>query len=52
MPQSRALLPDLKNASAKDVLELTKKLNVHATKFSETAKKQIEAAGGTCQEIA
>ena len=32
--------------------KLTKKLNVHATKFSETAKKQIEAAGGTCQEIA
>ena len=32
--------------------KLTKKLTVHATKFSETAKKQIEAAGGTCQEIA
>ena len=31
--------------------KLTKKLTVHATKFSETAKKQIEAAGGTCQEI-
>ena len=32
--------------------ELTKKLTVSATKFSETARKQIEAAGGTCQEIA
>jgi large subunit ribosomal protein L15 len=31
--------------------KLTKKLTVHATKFSGTAKKQIEAAGGTCQEI-
>jgi len=31
--------------------KLSKKLTVHATKFSETAKKQIEAAGGTCQEI-
>ena len=30
---------------------VTKKLTVHATKFSETARKQIEAAGGTCQEI-
>ena len=32
--------------------KLTKKLTVHATKFSETARKAIEAAGGTCQEIA
>ena len=31
--------------------KLTKKLTVHAAKFSETARKQIEAAGGTCQEI-
>jgi large subunit ribosomal protein L15 len=30
--------------------KLTKKLTVRAAKFSETAKKQIEAAGGTCQE--
>src|SRR5437764_15464035 len=30
---------------------LSKKLNVVATKFSESARKQIEAAGGTCQEI-
>ena len=30
---------------------VTKKLTVHAAKFSETARKQIEAAGGTCQEI-
>jgi large subunit ribosomal protein L15 len=30
---------------------LTKKLTVHAAKFSETARKQIDAAGGTCQEI-
>jgi large subunit ribosomal protein L15 len=30
--------------------KLTKKLTVHATKFSESARKQIEAAGGTCQE--
>ncbi|HET7712550.1 MAG TPA: uL15m family ribosomal protein, partial [Thermoanaerobaculia bacterium] len=32
--------------------KLTKKLTVHATKFSESARKQIEAAGGACQEIA
>ena len=31
--------------------KLTKKLSVHATKFSASARKQIEAAGGTCQEI-
>jgi len=31
--------------------KLTKKLTVHASKFSATARKQIEAAGGTCQEI-
>ncbi|MGZ4778074.1 MAG: 50S ribosomal protein L15 [Thermoanaerobaculia bacterium] len=31
--------------------KLSKKLTVHANKFSETARKQIEAAGGTCQEI-
>jgi large subunit ribosomal protein L15 len=31
--------------------KLSKKLTVVATKFSETARKQIEAAGGTCQEI-
>ncbi|MGZ7030913.1 MAG: 50S ribosomal protein L15 [Thermoanaerobaculia bacterium] len=31
--------------------KLSKKLTVHAKKFSETARKQIEAAGGTCQEI-
>lgn len=31
--------------------KLTKKLTVHAVKFSESARKQIEAAGGTCQEI-
>jgi large subunit ribosomal protein L15 len=32
--------------------KLTKKLTVNAAKFSASAKKQIEAAGGTCQEIA
>ena len=32
--------------------KLTKKLTVHAAIFSESARKQIEAAGGTCQEIA
>jgi large subunit ribosomal protein L15 len=32
--------------------KLSKKLTVSATKFSATARKQIEAAGGTCQEIA
>ncbi len=32
--------------------KLTKKLTVHAAKFSASARKQIEAAGGTCQEIA
>ncbi len=31
--------------------EISKKLTVHADKFSETAKTKIEAAGGTCQEI-
>jgi ribosomal protein L15, bacterial/organelle len=31
--------------------KLSKKLTVQATKFSETARKQIETAGGTCQEI-
>ncbi|HYM61153.1 MAG TPA: 50S ribosomal protein L15 [Thermoanaerobaculia bacterium] len=31
--------------------ELTKSLTVHAAKFSESARKKIEAAGGTCQEI-
>lgn len=31
--------------------EITKKLTVHADKFSATAKTKIEAAGGTCQEI-
>src|SRR5688572_19149863 len=31
--------------------KLSKKLTVHAAKFSESAKKQIEEAGGTCQEI-
>jgi large subunit ribosomal protein L15 len=31
--------------------ELSKKLTVSATKFSASARKQIEAAGGTCQEI-
>ncbi|MFZ2493033.1 MAG: 50S ribosomal protein L15 [Thermoanaerobaculia bacterium] len=30
--------------------KLTKKVNVVATKFSATAKEQIEAVGGTCQE--
>jgi large subunit ribosomal protein L15 len=30
--------------------DITKKLTVHADKFSKTAKKKIEAAGGTCQE--
>ena len=30
--------------------ELSKKLTVSATKFSATARKQIEAAGGSCQE--
>ena len=31
--------------------KLSKKLTVSAHKFSASAKKQIEAAGGTCQEI-
>jgi large subunit ribosomal protein L15 len=31
--------------------KLSKKLIVNAHKFSATARKQIEAAGGTCQEI-
>jgi large subunit ribosomal protein L15 len=32
--------------------KLTKKLTVHAAAFSAAARKQIEAAGGTCQELA
>lgn len=31
--------------------ELTKKLNVKANAFSESAKQKIEAAGGTCEVI-
>ena len=31
--------------------KLSKKLTVSAHKFSASARKQIEAAGGTCQEI-
>jgi len=31
--------------------DLSKKLTVHADKFSSTARSKIEAAGGTCQEI-
>lgn len=31
--------------------ELTKKLNVKVTAFSETAKEKIEALGGTCEVI-
>ena len=31
--------------------KLSKKLTVQAAKFSASARKQIEAAGGTCQEI-
>jgi large subunit ribosomal protein L15 len=31
--------------------DLSKKLAVHADKFSDSAKSKIEAAGGTCQEI-
>jgi len=31
--------------------KLTKKLTVHAAKFSESARRQIEAAGGACPEI-
>src|SRR5260221_4436930 len=31
--------------------DISKKLTVHAHAFSETAKRKIEAAGGTCQLI-
>lgn len=31
--------------------ELTKKLNVRANAFSESARQKIEAAGGTCEVI-
>ena len=31
--------------------KLSKRLTVSAAKFSESARKQIEAAGGSCQEI-
>lgn len=30
--------------------DLTKKLTVHADKFSKSARQKIEAAGGSCQE--
>jgi len=30
---------------------ISKKLTVHADKFSKTAREKIEAAGGSCQEI-
>ena len=30
---------------------ISKKLTVHADKFSKSAREKIEAAGGTCQEI-
>ena len=35
----------------KSVEELTKKLDVKAAKFSETAKKAIEAAGGSAEVL-
>ena len=31
--------------------ELTKALTVHAHGFSKAAREQIEAAGGSCQEV-
>ena len=31
--------------------ELSKKLTVHAHKFSKTARERIESAGGTCQVV-
>jgi large subunit ribosomal protein L15 len=31
--------------------ELSKKLKVHAHKFSKSARAKIEAAGGTCEVI-
>jgi large subunit ribosomal protein L15 len=31
--------------------ELSKKLTVHAHKFSKTARERIESAGGTCQLV-
>jgi large subunit ribosomal protein L15 len=31
--------------------DIKKKFTVHASKFSDSAKSKIEAAGGTCQEI-
>ena len=31
--------------------ELTKKLNVRVSAFSQSAKEKIEAAGGTCEVI-
>jgi large subunit ribosomal protein L15 len=31
--------------------ELTKKLTIHAARFSKTAREKIEAAGGSCEEI-
>jgi large subunit ribosomal protein L15 len=32
--------------------DLTKKLQVHAHRFSGTAREQIEAAGGSCEVVA
>ena len=31
--------------------DLTKKLTIHAARFSKTAREKIEAVGGSCQEI-
>jgi hypothetical protein len=47
-------LEDLPETEAAEVLgdgELTKKLTVQAHRFSESAKKKIEAAGGKCEVI-
>src|SRR5256885_13292519 len=37
VPESRALVPDLRNASAKDVLELSRKFNVRFLRLQFTA---------------
>ena len=39
------------NVSGSAISAQSQRLNVVASKFSETARKQIEAAGGSCQEI-
>ncbi len=52
--ESAGLIMAVKDAAGLKVLgngKLEVALTVKATKFSQTAKKAIEAAGGTCEEV-